>query len=83
MATVDVNAWHNTGGNGKASAVWIRRAGSLTAEIRVMPFRCMVTLYVGRDVDQDYEGIPIQGLEAAKSWADSLMSRQHAAGRGL
>jgi len=83
MATIDPSEWHNTGSNGKASAVWVRKSGTLTAEIRVMSYRVMATLYVGKEIDRDYEGIPFPKLSDAQTWAVSLMLRMHARGIGI
>jgi hypothetical protein len=66
--------WHNTGGNGPARETWVRRVGNVSACVEVMPHRCLVTMYVGNDVDEDHEGIPFPGLPAAQSWADSFIA---------
>jgi hypothetical protein len=78
---IDSSQWHNTGQNGKAREVWIRTVGSWSAEIKVMPYRCLVTMHYQGTVDADHEGIPFPTLDGAKHWADSFIARKQEAGR--
>ena len=68
-----MNTWHNTGGNGPASAVWVRAIGKTSVEIKVMAYRCLATVYDGGVVDADYEGIPFATLRQAKTWGDQRL----------
>lgn len=66
------NAWHNTGGNGPAREVWVRRNGARAAIVHVMPFRCMVDFYDGHELQE--EGRPAATLEAGKAYGDSWLA---------
>lgn len=66
----NTSEWHNTGSNGRAREVWVRTVGGDTAEVLVMPFRCLVNLYAkGRKcVDGDpYDGLS-DALLAGERW---------------
>lgn len=63
--------WLNTGGNGKASAVWVRHSFNRVAQIHVMPYRYMVDLYIGgRPATL---GEPFPTLTEAKRYADRFL----------
>lgn len=68
------NEWHNTGSNGPARETWVRRIGNVSACVEVMAYRCLVTIYVGNDVDADHEGIPFKTLADAQSWANRRLA---------
>lgn len=65
-------AWHNTGSNGTASAVWVRRVNSREACIGVMPYRCVVDLWVGKVLKTDHEPFPT--LAEARVYADRWLA---------
>lgn len=74
--------WHNTGGNGPARAVWVRKIGNMTAVVEVMPYRCLVTMYEGKtvvpDVDSvgdEFESRPFPTLADAQSWANLQLQK--------
>lgn len=80
-AAVDIHDWHNTGGNGKASAVWRKASADdkRTASIWVMPHRCMVDCWErGKQVE---EGVPFENLNKAKAYAEAFLGGKTAATR--
>jgi hypothetical protein len=50
--------WHNTGGNGFAKEVWVRRVGNRSVELRVMPGAVVAKYFVGKtDVTSSVEAL--------------------------
>ena len=64
--------WHNTGGNGRAREVWVRRVGKKQADINVMSYRVMVDLWIGPNIAE--EGVPFATLDGAKAYADRFLA---------
>lgn len=78
---IDESKWHNTGGNGAASATWSRKVGTRTAVVHVMPYRAMLDLWVG--TIQAVEGMAFDSAALAITWADRWFARIAEASRHL
>ena len=64
--------WTNTGGNGRASAVYQRTENGRSAMCWVMPYRTCVDLF--RGTTRVEEGFPFATLTEAKAYADRFIS---------
>ena len=56
--------WHNTGSNGPAREVWVRKLGTRTAFVYALPYRYMVEFITESALIDD--GIPFESLTDAK-----------------